>query len=235
MFNVYLFQPQYDLVISNQTNYWLPYSAACIWSYASQFDDIIQNFTLKELGFKREKHEEICNRLENPTICGFSTYVWNREYNLGLAEKIKKLWPKCIIVFGGPMVNETFLEKYSYIDSIILVEGEESFVKLCRNVINNTSPKKLYKESRIKNLDMPSPYLLGLFDKIIVDNPNAVWAMTLETNRGCPYACTFCDWGGLNYSKIYKFSIERVVKELKPITASFNVYGIYKNGMDKKS
>ena len=28
---------------------------------------------------------------------------------------------------------------------------------------------------------------------------------TLETNRGCPFACTFCDWGSLTYAKIRKF------------------------------
>ena len=37
----------------------------------------------------------------------------------------------------------------------------------------------------------------------------------------------------MEFEKLDQF--ERVVKELKPITASFNVYGIYKNGMDKKS
>jgi radical SAM superfamily enzyme YgiQ (UPF0313 family) len=226
MYNVYLYQPQYDLEINNQTNYWIPYSVGCIWSYASQFDDIRNNFTLKELGFKREKHEEICSRLENPKICGFSTYVWNREYNLGLAEKIKNMWPECIIVFGGPMVNESFLKKYSFIDCIILVEGEESFVKLCHSVIENVSYEKIYRESRIKNLDMPSPYLTGLFDNIVKENPDAVWAMTLETNRGCPYACTFCDWGGLNYSKIYKFSVDRVIAEFE-WAANNNVGYIY--------
>lgn len=37
----------------------------------------------------------------------------------------------------------------------------------------------------------------------------------------------------MEFEKLDQF--ERVVKQLKPITASFNVYGIYKNGMDKKS
>ena len=215
MHNVYLFQPQYDLEINNKTNYWFPYSVGCIWSYASQFSDIIQNFKLKELGFRRERHEDICKRLDNPVICGFSTYVWNREYNLGLAKKIKKTWPNCIIVFGGPMVNECFLEKYNFIDCVILVEGEENFVNLCRSIIKNTPYEKIYKESRLKNLDIPSPYLMGLFDKIVMDNPDAIWAMTVETNRGCPYACTFCDWGGLNYSKVYKFSADRVIQEFE--------------------
>lgn len=215
MYNIYLFQPQYDLEINNKTNYWFPYSIGCIWSYAEQFSEIKNNFSLKELIFKRENHETICNRIENPKICGFSTYVWNKEYNIILAEKIKKLWPKCIIVFGGPMVNERFLEKYSFIDSVILAEGEESFVNLCDTIIQNKPIQKIYKESRLKNLNIPSPYLSGLFDNLVKENPDAVWAMSMETNRGCPYACTFCDWGGVTFSKVHKFSIERVISEFE--------------------
>ena len=215
MQNIYLFQPQYDLEINNKTNYWFPYSVGCIWSYASQFKDINDNFLLKELFFKREKHETIIERLKNPKICGFSTYVWNKEYNIALAEKIKQVWPNCIIIFGGPMVNEPFLKKYSFIDSIILAEGEESFVNLCRSIINNIDYQKIYKESRLKNLDIPSPYLSGLFDNLVKNNPDALWAMTMETNRGCPYACSFCDWGGVTFSKVHKFPVNRVIAEFE--------------------
>ena len=38
--------------------------------------------------------------------------------------------------------------------------------------------------------------------------------MSLETNRGCPYSCTFCDWGGITYSKVKKFNLEKVAAEL---------------------
>ena len=39
--------------------------------------------------------------------------------------------------------------------------------------------------------------------------------MVLETNRGCPYQCTFCDWGGLTYSKVRKFNLEKIQAELE--------------------
>ena len=53
-----------------------------------------------------------------------------------------------------------------------------------------------------------------MFEKIIADNPGVLWNGTLETNRGCPFACTFCDWGGLTYSKLKKFPEEKVLQEL---------------------
>jgi radical SAM superfamily enzyme YgiQ (UPF0313 family) len=41
------------------------------------------------------------------------------------------------------------------------------------------------------------------------------WNGTLETNRGCPFQCTFCDWGSLTYSKVKHFGLERVFDELE--------------------
>ena len=39
--------------------------------------------------------------------------------------------------------------------------------------------------------------------------------LIIETNRGCPYGCTFCDWGSATLSRIRKFDIERVFAELE--------------------
>ena len=41
-----------------------------------------------------------------------------------------------------------------------------------------------------------------------------VIAAILETNRGCPYACTFCDWGSATQQKIRKFDLDRVKAEI---------------------
>ena len=46
------------------------------------------------------------------------------------------------------------------------------------------------------------------------DNPGVAWMAVFETNRGCPYACTFCDWGSLTYSKVRKFPEQRVLDEI---------------------
>lgn len=219
MNNIYLFQPQYAVDIRAETNYWIPYSVGSIWSYAQQFDVIKENFTLKELIFKRETPQDIIDRLDNPAICGFSCYVWNRNYCLEIARLIKQKWPDCLIVFGGADVNPSIL-KYEFIDSIIVSEGELHFTELLTAVANKKQPERVYLKSRLENLDFPSPYSTGVFDDIVKNNPNAVWAMTLETNRGCPYQCTFCDWGGLTYSKVRKFDLGRIQGELDWATAN---------------
>ena len=65
------------------------------------------------------------------------------------------------------------------------------------------------------DLDIPSPYTNGFFDGIIKDNPDIKWSTTLETNRGCPFKCSFCDWGSLTYSKIKKFPVPKVYQEIE--------------------
>ena len=37
----------------------------------------------------------------------------------------------------------------------------------------------------------------------------------LETNRGCPYTCSFCYWGGATGQKLRKFSTDRISAELE--------------------
>jgi hypothetical protein len=66
---------------------------------------------------------------------------------------------------------------------------------------------------RLRALDLsqfPSPYLDGTFDSY----GGAVVAAILETNRGCPYACTFCDWGSATQQKIKRFETERIRREI---------------------
>ena len=213
MHNVYLFQPQFAVDVRDETNYWLPYSVGCLWSYAQQHGFVRENFELKDLIFRREDPQELLESLENPVVCGFSIYVWNQRYCLTVAEMIKKRWPDCVIIIGGPQAQPEMVDS-GFVDSVILAEGEESFLKLLENIKDQQPIPKLFLKTRLQDLDIPSPYTTGVFDKIITENPKALWSMVLETNRGCPYACTFCDWGSTTYSKVKRFGLERIQQEL---------------------
>ena len=72
-----------------------------------------------------------------------------------------------------------------------------------------------HKAPRIEELDeIPSPYLEGVFDPLMNAYPNEQWLVMWETNRGCPFSCTFCDWGSATQAKVNKFSLERLFKEI---------------------
>ena len=63
----------------------------------------------------------------------------------------------------------------------------------------------------------------------------------METRRGCPYACTFCDLGALNHNKVYKTELGRVQEELDWLVESKlgsfyyvdNNFGLFKERDDK--
>jgi len=232
--NLYLFQPQEVINTGDDKNYWLPYSAACVWSYVNQYDDISENYELKDIFFKRDDHDFILNTLENPFLVGFSCFIWNENYCLSLAEKIKKKWSNCFIVFGGEQSSKKHTN-CSFIDYIVVSEGEKTFLEILREVLfksnlianNDFREPKLKEITRLDDLDIPSPYLDGTMDSIVKKNPNLKWATVVESNRGCPYSCTFCDWGGAVQSKVRKFDIEKIQKELDWIKKNNVIYLIF--------
>lgn len=199
--------------VGGEDNYWLPYSAASIWSYVKQFNDITETYDLKDIFFQRLHHSEVLDFMESPFVVGFSCYIWNHNYCLALAEKIKEKWPECYIIFGGSQASGQFL-KHEFIDSIAMGEGEEIFLQILRTLNKNEPIQQIYNKARLDSLEIPSPYLDGTMDEIVKKHPNVMWSTTIETNRGCPYSCTFCDWGSVTYSKVKKFNLERIQLEL---------------------
>ena len=228
--NIYFSQVNYSTGSGKFKGYWFPYSVATIWAYVQQFKWVTDNFELKELLFKRETPQELLDRIDEPHIFCFSNYVWNYEYNKKVAEAIKKKYPDCLISFGGPQVTKRpkekkLFEKNPFIDTISLGEGERNFLTLLEDY-QTDSVKQMYAFDRLQELDFPSPYGMGLFEKMIQDNPGYQWNAVLETNRGCPFKCTFCDWGNLTYSKIKKFNLERIFEDLEWMGKHKIGYGI---------
>lgn len=210
--------------------YYLPYSVGLLWSYVSQFSEVTDSYDFGEMLWRRDDIEVAVEKLADSDIVGFSTYIWNRNYNYKLAKTLKSLYPHILIVFGGPepqIEKADIFERYPFMDVVIKNEGEISFKNMLLNRDNLKSVKGILVNDngvrvdtgvsrRIDKLDeIPSPYTNGLFQKIMADNPTVTWNGMLETNRGCPYMCTFCDWGSITQSKIKQFDLERVFAEIE--------------------
>lgn len=170
-------------------------------------------------------------------ICLFSSYTWNHALNIDVAGRVKRANSDALIIFGGPEVpsfeddTEEFLETHPFVDIAVLGEGEVSFTEiLCSLAGQKSFDKSLLKNidgivfrsgdtitrtgarQRKKNIDeFPSPYLNGELGEWFHDFTNAI----LETNRGCPYGCTYCDWGSATLQKVAKFSPDRVIAEIE--------------------
>ena len=230
---VSLVQPNFQQGPKEFNAHYLPYSVGVLWAYVQQFDEIKNYFILDKMLWRRTNIKETARSLANSDIIGFSTYVWNKNYNYAIAQEVKKINPSAILFFGGPEIPITkkdIFKKYPFMDFVIKAEGEITVKNFLLGLKNNLDlkliPGLLINDGgvsidtgdagRINDLDqIPSPYLTGIFDKIISETEGVEWNATLETNRGCPYACTFCDWGSLTYNKVKKFNLERVFAELE--------------------
>ena len=224
-----LVQPNFAQGPRELNAYYLPYSAGVLWAYASRMSLITERWHLDQLAWRRDPIDSVYKSLADCDVIGFSTYIWNKSYNYELARQIKAYNPRCQIVFGGPeppIERTDIFELHPFIDAVVKKEGEVAFADLLHNGALPTVRGLLLNDCgrvidtgaavRIDRLDqIPSPYTTGVFDRIIADNPTVTWNATLETNRGCPYQCTFCDWGSLTYNKVKQFDLARVFAEIE--------------------
>lgn len=223
--NVYLVQA--NVTYSDFIAY-LPYAAGCIMAYALNDKEITGQYDFGDILYRRHTVEESLEQIKDPAVVGFSCYIWNMEYNKALARAVKGRYPDCRIVFGGHNIpfDTSLLENEPYIDVLMHGEGERGFTELLKAfakgdisgvdgisyrkdgvcVMNRPSDKCLPVE------DLPSPYLMGLFDKMLERDPQIGFQGTLETNRGCPYTCAFCDW--CFSEKIRFFPMEKIKAEI---------------------
>ncbi|MBQ8027859.1 MAG: radical SAM protein [Clostridia bacterium] len=222
--NIYLAQINY---LHGKSTF-LPYAVGTLIACAEENKELSDYYCFKEPFFIREKIDSILERTDEPFLFGFSNYIWNHEFNKALAKEIKKTFPDCLILFGGHHISPdtSLMEEEDYIDLMCFGEGEETFSALLLALKNNIPlsrvPNIAFRENgkpvfsfskKAERIDYPSPYLTGVFDSILEKYPQIDFHAVIETNRGCPYNCAYCDWGNLQCN-IRFFPEEKVIKEL---------------------
>ena len=189
--------------ISSVYEDWAPYAVGCLISHCLKNEYIAKHYEFLEPEYRHKwDTEEFNDKLKQTDILGLTCYVWNQVANDKIAKRFKEYNPDGIVIFGGPNVPEDNLEEYKrdFVDHYITGPGELAF-------------EKLLDPSAETEYVIPSPYTDGIFDSIMDRNVNVAY----ETNRGCPYRCAFCDWGGVARSKIKKVDDEVVYKNLDHI------------------
>ena len=186
----------------------------------------------------------------NPDVLALSNYIWNHEINQMVFQKAKELNPEIICIAGGPEFPRDhahgecldFLLKYPNIDFFAYREGEIPFAKLIKRILEGDDVLKLKSipqvgimsihpksntlvagpaSERLMDMDViPSPYLEGMMDKFF----DGVFKPFIESARGCPYQCTFCDAGASWYNKVAGFSVERIREETEYIAERIKQY-----------
>lgn len=206
---------------------YLPYAVGCLASYAEQ-SGLGEDYSLRNFFYKRENPETVLSKISEPYMVCFSSCVWNTEYNKALAKLIKTEYPDCLIVFGGHNVadNTDMIDECEAVDFLIYAEGEVPFAALLGALRDGTQLDEVPSLAYRKNgavvrtpvlygqplTDFPSPYLSGMFDKLIERGEDTEFLSVLETNRGCPYNCAYCDW--CEDDKLRRFPLEKIKAEI---------------------
>jgi radical SAM superfamily enzyme YgiQ (UPF0313 family) len=173
-----------------------------------------------------------------PDVLAFSVYGWNFYAFGALASTFKCINPAGVVIFGGTHVAhqaERVFRLYPEVDVVVNGEGELSFRALVRAIvagrhvptladvpgisyvdegaITTTEPAR-----QIADLDeIPSPLLTNSLPFLDERGHFRYDVALMETNRGCPYKCAFCYWGGAVGQKVRAFSMDRLRAELRII------------------
>ena len=226
-----------SLQISDQLN-WLPYASGCLISYAKRQPGINESYEFLDPLYQfRSDIANYGNELQSADILGLTNYVWNQKMNDKVAQLFKKINPHGTVVYGGPNIPENARMKMNYdtrrpwVDVSIPGLGEIAFSEWLQN--------KPFSNEKLR--EVPTPYSDGIFDNLLRKSNKGNFRASIETNRGCPYSCSFCDWGQMTRSKIVQFEVDDVKRQLdwlyaQPVIEDIDIidanYGILKRDVD---
>jgi len=171
----------------------------------------------------------------NTEILCISTYLWNHKICHLIAKEAKKKNPSIIVIQGGPHQGHTkdFFDQHPYVDYLCYAtgHGEDFLIELL---------PQLEKHGKVVDADK-IPHLIskdyistaknskfGFSDLSIIENnmdyivdliglaqeKQLDVRLTYETTRGCPYSCTYCEWGGGIGGKVSAKSMETIKKDI---------------------
>lgn len=217
---------QFNYLYGDQIHF--PYSIGRLVTYVKTNKNINSQFKFDRTFIFRDQLNNYVEQSYDSDILLCSCYVWNWEVTKQLAKKVKATNPNCLIIFGGPQVpnrTENFFEENPFVDIIVHGEGEIVLENILTAYIKDKDFSKIngiemkdYRtppNPRIKDVNiLPSPYLTNLILDLVEQKTDIKYIAAWETNRGCPYPCTFCDWGSLTNSKVTNWSEEQLLKEI---------------------
>lgn len=167
-------------------------------------------------------------------VAGFSFYTWNADVFLEAIRVMRARCPDILIVAGGPHVQraQDFLIDDG-IDVVVLGEGEITFQELldCDSpskftTINGlallTNGKVVETPRRERCLDLDSlPSALDVVPLTDSQGEPLYSRVAYESSRGCPFRCSFCEWGtGATGTKMVQHSVARVRSDFERLIAA---------------
>jgi putative methyltransferase len=184
---------------------------------------------------KYKSVQEIYELIKDADIVMYSSYVWNYMLCDEIAKYAKSQNPKVINLLGGPMIGAkkpdlwTTRGMYDYILKPMF-PGEffvTDIIDQCtEGTIDVNQLTYEIRSSKQQKWEFPlaSPYEENLeyLTKIraYAAEHDMEPMMVLETTRGCPFSCTYCEWGGGIGGKIIKKDVGITHRDINAIVAA---------------
>lgn len=210
----------------------VPYAFGLLKSYAEQDPMIAAAYRWHAPLTDPEPVDSVAARIVNPDLLCLSCYVWNHHQQMEIARRVKVRYPDCLVICGGPHVPDQpadFFSNFPQADILVHGEGEIPLACLLRELLEEKPDLERLQGisfnraghlvttasgSRLgKDLPVPSPYLNGNLAEFLGEKNGSRIALW-ETNRGCPFACCFCDWGVRTKNKVRLHGLDRIVAEI---------------------
>ncbi len=160
-------------------------------------------------------------------VYAMSCYLWNMRRMQAVLAALRAARPGTRFILGGPQIMHHITDYVAPEDDDVTVangEGESTFAAYLRELLEPVPDLgrvpgiSFYRDGelvvtgdagRIHELDeIPSPFAAGIFD-----GKEYTFAV-VETNRGCPFRCTYCYWGAATNDKIHRWDLDRVKRDL---------------------
>lgn len=211
----------------------VPYAFGFLKSYTRQDPMIAAAYRWHPPFTIPQPVEDAVAAIQDPDLLCLSCYVWNHNQQMEIARQIKAIYPRCLVVCGGPHIPDRpddYFSRHPQADVLVHGEGEIPFAALLAEQLREKPDYERLKGISFnragrcvttaaglrlgKDLPVPSPYLNGSLDGFLGEangNRIALW----ETNRGCPFACCFCDWGVRTKNKVRLHDMNRIAREIQ--------------------
>lgn len=164
-----------------------------------------------------------------PHVIGVSAYLWSMPTFLEVARQFKDKYPETLIVFGGPSARPDMLSlpphrhSAGVIDALVIHDGEVTIQRII-GLVQKGKPDAIRGLPGVCVSDgrkwlaptpvEPIPDLNCIASPFQLDLVPQERSGHLETFRGCPMSCLFCQWGVLGPGSAV-FSKDYLVAELE--------------------
>ncbi len=166
-------------------------------------------------------HDEYTSGPVNPVIegnkfdiVGISVTSNQQKRSLQIAHYCKLVSQSSLVVFGGIGVEHFIHQEMAGIDVIFHGEAEETWPKFLEDLITG-SHQRIYKNISKPDMTLtPAPRW-----ELLARDLSSYTAVLLQTTRGCPFDCSFCDVIYTFGRKLRSKTIEQVLDEVRRLSA----------------